>query len=649
MRPSRIRLSTKRLASLLVGLLLAGVLTAACGRSSSPGPQPTRSPEPTFSQDGKPGGTLRIVGTVRDVPLDPALARDDASLLVDRLIYRQLYSYHPGDEDPSPDLAALPRLSGDRLTASITLGNARWNVPGGRGVTAGDVLRSLKRLCSPGVLAPERSYLSEVVVGYADFCTRAAKARLGRAGQPDLSTVDVPGLQAVGDGEIQIKLRRPASDLVRILAQPALSPLPREIADGFADPLQLVTDGPYRFVDPKGGESYRLSRNTVWDPATDRIRAALVDRVALLGGLTPADVQQRLATNEADLSWDTEAPTEVVDAPSAPTGFRLVRLPARDLGVVAVGARGPAARPLASSAARSALFACLDRPRLRKDVGAAVGNARVTVAGSLLTPASLNLADDAVPVPPASPSPSASVGASGSPTASSASGSSSSASSSSGPATPRAGSSAIPTPIGPVPTPQQPLTAGQCRARLVAGGLRPGTGLVVLSADTPAERAAGTTLQARFAAAGLAVQLRIVPAERYSAIAALGGWDLAVLLERPAYPDGRAVLGPLLDPRWVGDRTAGAAHRPPAALPTLFEALAESDTTDGARRQLGLAQALGDDGGFTAAFGVDTIRSTGSNVGTIPPLALLGNADPANVALGVTRPGESAPGPAAPS
>jgi hypothetical protein len=84
-------------------------------------------------------------------------------------------------------------------------------------------------------------------------------------------------------------------------------------------------------------------------------------------------------------------------------------------------------------------------------------------------------------------------------------------------------------------------------------------------------------------------------------------------------------------------------------LPTLYDALAESDTADGARRQLGLAQAIAADGSFSGAFDVDTVRATGSNVGAIPPLALLGNADPANVALGVTRPGESASAPAAPS
>ncbi|MDQ1630646.1 MAG: hypothetical protein QOC80_618, partial [Frankiaceae bacterium] len=60
-------------------MLLVSLLIAACGGSSpQPAPQPTRSPEPVFSQVGKPGGTLRVVGTVRAVPLDPALARDDA-------------------------------------------------------------------------------------------------------------------------------------------------------------------------------------------------------------------------------------------------------------------------------------------------------------------------------------------------------------------------------------------------------------------------------------------------------------------------------------------------------------------------------------------------------------------------------------------
>jgi hypothetical protein len=184
---------------------------------------------------------------------------------------------------------------------------------------------------------------------------------------------------------------------------------------------------------------------------------------------------------------------------------------------------------------------------------------------------------------------------------------------------------------------------------LSAAGLRTGADLVVLAADTPGERAAATVLQDRYKAAGLAVQLRIVPPERFAGIAGLGGWDLAVFAQRPQYGGGRAALGPLLDTRWAGPRTPGAARRSSTWLPALYDALAEPNATTRASAELGLATRIAADGAFALALTVDTVRTTGPNVGRIPPLASIGNADPTNVALDTTRPVERASPTVAPS
>jgi peptide/nickel transport system substrate-binding protein len=623
----------------VLAVLLAGLAACSGGndRPAPPGP-----PQPSFTATGKPGGTLRVVGTGRTVPLDPALARNDAALLVDRLIWRQLYSFRPGDTRPTPDLAAgPPSFSEDRQTATITLRPARWNVPGGRNVTAGDLLRALKRLCAPQVLAPERSSLSEVVVGYADFCTRAGRARLGASGQPDLEKVDVPGLQAVGDTQVQIGLRRPVADLEQILALPATSPLPFEIKEGFDEPLQLVTDGPYRLVEPENGESYRLSRNASWDPVGDPVRAALVDRVTFLGGLPAADVEQRVRRGDADLSWDTETPSDVLSGPP-PTSFGTVRLQARDQVVLALGAQGPAARVLAAGPARAAVVACLDRPALRAAFG---GSTRTAVTDALLTPVGLGVDPSVTPAPSPSASASASATASASPARTGGAAGSPSGSRSGASSSPSASPSASP---AVAPAPDRPLSTDQCRRRLSGAGLRTGADLVVLAADTPAERAAALVLQDRYKAAGLAVQLRVVPPERFSAVTRLAGWDLALFAQRPAWSGSRAVLGPLLDPRWTGPRTPGAARRSSTWLPALLDALAVPDAEDRASAELGLASRIVADGAFAVALSVDTVRTTGPNVGRIPPLASIGNADPTNVALDTTRPTETAspnPGP----
>jgi hypothetical protein len=70
--------------------------------------------------------------------------------------------------------------------------------------------------------------------------------------------------------------------------------------------------------------------------------------------------------------------------------------------------------------------------------------------------------------------------------------------------------------------------------------------------------------------------------------------------------------------------------------------LAENSADAVARQELALSSTLSGDASFVGVLRLATVRTTGPNVGQNPPLALLGNADPANVALGVTRPGESA-------
>jgi hypothetical protein len=187
----------------------------------------------------------------------------------------------------------------------------------------------------------------------------------------------------------------------------------------------------------------------------------------------------------------------------------------------------------------------------------------------------------------------------------------------------------------------KPLSPAACRAALSRAGLRPGTRLTLLAADTADERAAATSLRDRLNATGLAVTVNAVPEDRYAASAAAGGWDLALFVERPDYLGTRAVLAPLLDPRWPSARTLPTVRRSPAWLTEMAASLGEQNASTSANRQLALAATIQGDGALMPLAGIATVRTMGPNVGQIPPVPLLGNADPANVALGVTRPGES--------
>jgi peptide/nickel transport system substrate-binding protein len=176
---------------------------------------------------------------------------------------------------------------------------------------------------------------------------------------------------------------------------------------------------------------------------------------------------------------------------------------------------------------------------------------------------------------------------------------------------------------------------------LTRAGLRAGSPLRLLVADTAGERAAAGVLRDRLTAAGLDIDLRAVPAQQYSASTAAGGWDLTLLLLRPDYLGSRAVLTPLLDPRWPGLDAVGTLRRSPAWLTEMAAALGEESASRSVARQTGLATTITRDGAVMGLATVATVRTAGPNVGHSPALALLGNVDPANVALGVTRPGES--------
>ena len=519
-------------------IALAGMLAlAGCssgGGTPAPPPPPASSSTPTASAsptfEPKPGGTLRVAGTARSVSLDPAapvtragpsaqlsgVSQADAVRLLGRLVLRQLYSYPAqdpvGDEPvatdvPQADLATgAPQLSEDGLTATIGLRAARWAVDNPRRVTSTDALRALKRLCLPSVRSPVAGYLAESVVGY-----RAACAAITRRPPTTLAALDatpVAGLSTEGDTTLVITLLRPTNDLTAILALPETSPLPVESFQGLtvtSDPLRFVGDGPYRFVAPVADETYALSRSLSW--GDDPLRRAYVDHVSVRGGLTAAQVRAAVAAGEADLSLDVPAASTTA-LPDTPTPA-LVSHPGRASVLLAVGSSGPQAARLAVPGVRRVLAACLDeatRTRIARGLGSGVA----TPQADLL--AGLGSTSAAAPTP--------SPGASGASTA----------------PTPSATPSAV------------PATRPRCAPTLGVTG----ASLRMLVPDVAQLRAVAGLVSARFAVAGATVTPVYAPASRIAALTRAGGWDLLLDARPLAYPQPRALLAPLLDPRWIG-------------------------------------------------------------------------------------------------
>jgi peptide/nickel transport system substrate-binding protein len=648
-------------------LLIVALAAAACSSGGGAKPTPrvtTPSPSPTAGP--KPGGTLRIAGVTRILTLDPAAPANEQALaagpaavspaqgsrLIGRLLVRQLYSYptvdpaeanaspspSPGTVDkdlsangstssgPVPDLAgAQPKITDGGRLATITLRTVRWDVPSGRRVTANDELRALKRLCLPQISSQVRGYLEESVTGYAAACRQLA-ARPPKT-LAELDAVTITGLTTQGDTTLRIQLLRPTNDLTDILSLPETAPLPVESFVGVTvtnDPQVFVGDGPYRFVAPQSGETYALSRNPSWSPGSDPLRHAYVDHVSVRGGMTAAKVTELVQSGGADLALDVPAAAASAAStqPAQPAGTdTLITTASQGSVVLAVGSRGPAAQRLGILDVRRVLAACIDATA-RGRIAAALGAGIATSTDELLD--NLSLTPDGkrtpTPSPSASPSASASASASVAPTPSA-----------SGGATARSSSPQS------SPSVSQPLPPARCaRTAGVTGAT-----LRLLIPNTPQSKAAAAVIAARLAVAGVRLRVVAPTAAQYTELVRLGGWDLLLAVRPIRYPAPRALLAPLLDGTWPGT-DAVALRRSPQWLGLMLGATAERQATAAVAGWQAVDSTLSTAAVIVPLAQLSTVYPRGPNVEQAPISPLFANADPANVALGSTRPGDPA-------
>jgi peptide/nickel transport system substrate-binding protein len=182
-------------------------------------------------------------------------------------------------------------------------------VPGGRQVTATDVVRGIKRLCNPADPSPELTYFTGAIVGLAHFCSGFATiAKTPTAMATYLESTPLPGVHADNDMTVSFHLLAPARDFLNLLTLPAASPVPTEMLqyapDSAAYRSNLVSDGPYRITSYTPGKQILLRRNTQWSPGADPARTAYVDGVQVDFGVPPAQQAARLADGSADLALD---------------------------------------------------------------------------------------------------------------------------------------------------------------------------------------------------------------------------------------------------------------------------------------------------------------------------------------------------------
>jgi peptide/nickel transport system substrate-binding protein len=285
-----------RAACLALGLVLLG---SACF-----------GPERDSSRNGMRGGTLRVLSVDPIIGLDTAVNYTPNGMAMARAYARTLYGYNlsgPPDQVtvPVPDIASgPPQISDDRRTYTFTLRpGVRYAPPVDREVTAQDFITAIQRLHDKTTFSDGGKY--------ADLIAGASAFGAGKASS-------ISGLAAPDPRTLKITLAQPAEDFLSILTQSFFAPVPGEFAANYTVGANydghVVGSGPYTVDVYIPGRLVVLVRNPNWDPATDPLRKAWVDRIWIrLGGGTGA-TQQAIEREEADLPLDSHVPQAQIDA-----------------------------------------------------------------------------------------------------------------------------------------------------------------------------------------------------------------------------------------------------------------------------------------------------------------------------------------------
>jgi peptide/nickel transport system substrate-binding protein len=314
------------------------LMIAAC-MSGSDG---TEAAAPTQDAPAPRGGTLRVAVPDDIVAfqwdIDPQRAYTfPASGLGRCCLFRTLFSYNgrpteEGGTELHPDLADGPaEVTPDGLTWTFRLRPGIRFAPPFEDITITslDLVRALERTArvnSPGTYG----FYYEVIRGFDDYATGEADS--------------IVGLETPDERTLVVRLDDVTGDLAYRFSLPATSPIPDGAADGHdRDYLRfLVASGPYMIegseaLDPSvpPGEREPLSgyvpptldrdgavvtpgslvlvRNPSWDPTSDRLRPAYVDRIEIaIGGGERDEIASLVDAGELDLQYVNASPVEQV-------------------------------------------------------------------------------------------------------------------------------------------------------------------------------------------------------------------------------------------------------------------------------------------------------------------------------------------------
>ncbi len=303
--------------SRMLRLAIAGGVSAlalgasACGSDDNGGSSSSASkPAAKTPTEGKQGGVLKQLGASDVDYLDPGHTYYTGGYQVAYATHKMLYSYKPGEDTPTPDLAdGDPQISPDNKTITIKLKpGQKFAPPVNRDITSKDVKYAIERTFSKNVGGQYTFYYGAIA---------------GAPKKPTDGVKPISGLQTPDDNTLVINLSTAAAPSVApALVMPFTAPVPQEYAEKFdaKNPstynTHVVASGPYMVANDaqgnltgyKAGKSIDLVRNPNWDKKLD-YRPAYLDGIKLTTNESNASVAAQQVLKGSKLALDTNPPS----------------------------------------------------------------------------------------------------------------------------------------------------------------------------------------------------------------------------------------------------------------------------------------------------------------------------------------------------
>ncbi|MEV5507670.1 ABC transporter substrate-binding protein [Streptomyces orinoci] len=283
------------LATVVVAALALGTAGCSAQKSRSGGHGPAGAGAGAVI-GGTPqrGGTLTVLSGQDFTHLDPA--RNWVMSDMDfgtRLLYRTLVTYQagPGAEGGRlvPDLATdlgTPANGARTWTFHLKEG---VKYEDGTPVTAQDIKYNVERSFSPDL------------PGGADYAARYLAGAEGYQGPAQGKHLD--SIKTPDDHTIVFELRKPFAEFPNATVMPTFAPVPKSQDKGPRYDNRPFSSGPYRIESYARGKKLVLVRNEHWDAKTDQVRKAYPDKLVVLMGLKPNEIDDRMiAAQGADAS-----------------------------------------------------------------------------------------------------------------------------------------------------------------------------------------------------------------------------------------------------------------------------------------------------------------------------------------------------------